>query len=45
MSNLAKALELKQSFEIEVGVYLITVIGSIGVGAALMKMMFIADGG
>jgi hypothetical protein len=44
MSKLAKALEMKQTFEIELGAYLITVIGSIGVGAALMKMMFIANG-
>jgi len=45
MKKFLKALQMQQTFEIEVGNYVITILGSIGVGMALMKMMLIANGG
>ena len=45
MKKLAKALQMQQTFEIELGNYLVTVLGSIGVGMALMKMLLVANGG
>ena len=43
MKKLVKALQMQQTFEIELGNYLVTVLGSIGVGMALMKMLLVAN--
>ena len=45
MKEILKALQMQQTFEIEVGNYVITILGSFGVGMALMKMLSIANGG